>query len=116
MDFLHLRLKSGCLPPRVELLRRSCLGRLFPILVLISTLTSTSAIFAQRGALTAPESIDQLSEEATLIVHGHVTSAKVEPHPQLSNLMTVVVTVEGLTSSLSARSPVCAGTSPLVRR
>ena len=95
MDFLHLRLKSGCRPPwRVKLLRRSWLERLFPILALISTLTSPSAIFAQRGALTAPESIDQLSEEATLIVHGHVTSAKVEPHPQLSNLMTVVVTVD----------------------
>src|SRR5881394_4309323 len=94
MDFLHLRLKSGCLPPRVELLRRSCLGRLFPILVLISTLTSTSAIFAQRGALTTRQSIDQLTDEATLIVHGHVTSAKVEPHPQLSNLMTVLVTME----------------------
>lgn len=42
----------------------------------------------------APRSIDQLSDEATLIVHGHVTSAKVEPHPQLTNLMTVLVTME----------------------
>jgi hypothetical protein len=48
---------------------------------------------AQRGALTAPRSIDQLSQEAALIVHGHVTSAKVEPHPQLHNLMTVLVTM-----------------------
>ena len=44
--------------------------------------------------MTAPQSIDQLSEEATLIVHGHVTSAKVEPHPQLSNLTTVLVTMQ----------------------
>jgi hypothetical protein len=49
---------------------------------------------AQRGALTAPRSIDQLSQEAAVIVHGHVVSAKVEPHPQLRNLMTVLVTMQ----------------------
>ena len=49
--------------------------------------------FAQRGAMTAPQSIDQLSREATLIVHGYVTSAKVEPHPQFHNLTTVLVTM-----------------------
>lgn len=48
----------------------------------------------QRGALTAPRSLDQLSAEARLIVQGYVTSAKVEPHPQLKNLMTVVITVQ----------------------
>lgn len=29
-----------------------------------------------------------------MIVHGHVVSAKVEPHPQLRNLMTVLVTMQ----------------------
>ncbi|HEU5231586.1 MAG TPA: hypothetical protein VFU50_01910 [Terriglobales bacterium] len=48
---------------------------------------------AQRGALTAPESIDELTQQSTLIVHGYVTSAKVEPHPQFHNLMTVLVTL-----------------------
>jgi hypothetical protein len=43
--------------------------------------------------MTSPQSIDQLSQEAALIVHGYVVSAKVEPHPQLHNLMTVLVTM-----------------------
>src|SRR5881227_3939403 len=48
---------------------------------------------AQRGALTSPRGLDQLSEEAALIVHGSVISAKVEPHPQFRNLITVLVTM-----------------------
>jgi hypothetical protein len=61
---------------------------------LLLALTVTSNALAQRGALTTPRSIDQLTQEATLIVHGQVTSVKVEPHPQLSNLMTVLVTLK----------------------
>jgi len=48
---------------------------------------------AQRGALVAPRSIDQLTQEAVVIVRGHVVSAKVEPHPALRNLTTVLVTM-----------------------
>ena len=33
-------------------------------------------------------------QEADVIVHGNVTSAKVEPHPQLKNLMTVLITMD----------------------
>lgn len=55
--------------------------------------TAGCTALAQRGALTTHRSIDQLTQEATLIVHGQVTSAKVEPHPQLRNLMTVLVTM-----------------------
>ena len=69
-------------------------GLYFPILALLLTLTTSPKAPAQRGALTTLQSIDQLSEQATVIVHGHVTSAKVEPHPQLSNLMTVLVTMD----------------------
>ncbi|HEX7958303.1 MAG TPA: hypothetical protein VF493_00195, partial [Terriglobales bacterium] len=57
-------------------------------------LTLNLSAFAQRGAMTVPRSIDQLSQDATLIVRGHVTSAKVEPHPQFSNLMTVLVKMD----------------------
>ena len=46
---------------------------------------------AQRGALTVARGLDQLTQEAELIVHGSVRSAKVEPHPQFPNLMTVVI-------------------------
>jgi len=50
-----------------------------------------SAAYAQRGARTAPRSLDRLSQEADLIVRGSVVSARVEPHPQFKNLSTVVV-------------------------
>lgn len=61
-------------------------------LVFLVFLASTYAS-AQRGALTAPESIDELTQQSTLIVHGYITSAHVEPHPQFHNLMTVLVTM-----------------------
>jgi hypothetical protein len=51
----------------------------------------SSYAYAQRGALTVSRGLDQLSEDADVIVRGHVASAKVEPHPQLKNLMTVVI-------------------------
>jgi hypothetical protein len=66
----------------------------WPTWALISLMLLSCTALAQRGALTAPRSIDQLSQEAALIVRGHVTSAKVEPHPQLHNLMTVLVTMD----------------------
>ena len=72
--------------------KNRCFGLLIPILVILTLISSP--LLAQRGALTTRQSIDQLTDEATLIVHGHVTSAKVEPHPQLTNLMTVLVTME----------------------
>ena len=52
---------------------------------------------AQR-ALTLPRSLDQLTEEAAVIVRGSVISAKIEPHPQLNNLMTAVITMRVLDS------------------
>jgi len=62
-----------------------------PFLILL--LTFTTALPAQRGALTTSQSIDELTQESTLIVRGYVASAKVEPHPQFHNLMTVLVTM-----------------------
>jgi hypothetical protein len=50
------------------------------------------ATFGQHGALTAPADLDQLVQRAGTILRGHVVSATVEPHPQFSNLETVVVT------------------------
>src|SRR5262250_2509151 len=48
---------------------------------------------SQTSARTLARSIDQLIEESDVIVHGSVVSSKIEPHPQLKNLMTVVVTM-----------------------
>jgi hypothetical protein len=77
---------------------RAVLGRTArDIAVLCLVLLVTAAprpAQAQRGALTVARSLDQLTQEAELIVHGSVRSAKVEPHPQFSNLMTVVVSFD----------------------
>lgn len=58
----------------------------------LTVLAATTA-HAQRGALTVPHSLDQLTEQADVIFRGSVISTKVEPHPQLRNLMTVVISM-----------------------
>jgi len=49
---------------------------------------------AQRGAMVMPQNLAELVDEAGTIVRGHIVSAHVEPHPELTNLTTVVVTVK----------------------
>jgi hypothetical protein len=63
-------------------------------IIFLLSLVLTSTALAQRGAMTTLRSIDELTQEATLIVHGEVISARVEPHPQLRNLKTVLVTLK----------------------
>jgi hypothetical protein len=58
---------------------------------------------AQRGARTMPRSLDQMSQQAETIVHGYVLSTKVEPHPQLNNLTTVLVSMK-VTTMLKGKS------------
>ncbi len=58
-------------------------------LVLLSALLAQ----AQRGALVAPRSLDELTSRAETIVHGVVAAVRVEPHPEFSHLTTVVVTL-----------------------
>jgi hypothetical protein len=56
----------------------------------------SATAFAQRSALTASSNIAHLSQQAVTIVHGHIVAVRVEPHPQLQNLTTVVVTLRVL--------------------
>jgi len=49
--------------------------------------------WAQHGALTVPRSLDQLVDRSAVIVRGTVISARVEKHPELNGLDTVVVTL-----------------------
>lgn len=51
----------------------------------------TAPAIAQRGALTVPRNLDQLTDRSAVIVRGTVISARVEKHPDLSGLNTVVV-------------------------
>jgi hypothetical protein len=48
---------------------------------------------AQRGAMTVPRNLEQLTDRAANILRGTVISAHVERHPELTNLDTVVVTL-----------------------
>ncbi len=67
-------------------------------LVLAALMLATPAA-AQRGALTVPRNLEQLTERASDVVRGTVVSAHVEKHPELTNLDTVVVTLR-LTDTL----------------
>lgn len=69
--------------------------RHFFYLVLLAALAllMPATLEGQRGARTVKRNLDQLSAEATLVVRGRVISARVEPHPELRNLNTVVVSM-----------------------
>ncbi|MBX3703251.1 MAG: hypothetical protein KF822_05715 [Steroidobacteraceae bacterium] len=60
--------------------------------MLACALLSTPA-FAQDGALTVARNLKQLTERSAVIVRGNVVSARVEKHPELRHLDTVVVTL-----------------------
>ncbi len=62
-------------------------------LVLVVACAATAPAFAQRGAMTAPRNLDQMTDRAANILRGTVVSAQVEKHPELTNLDTVVVTL-----------------------
>lgn len=48
--------------------------------------------------------LDQLATQAERIVHGHIILARVEPHPQYSNISTVLVTIR-VTEMLKGAAP-----------
>ncbi|HYG99339.1 MAG TPA: hypothetical protein VD837_09425 [Terriglobales bacterium] len=64
------------------------------VLVFAALMLSAPRVLAQRGALVAPSDVAQLAAQARTILRGRVISAHVEPHPELSNLSTVVVTIK----------------------
>jgi hypothetical protein len=67
---------------------------LFFTLYALAFLPGTSILsFAQQDAITLPRALDQLTEEAAVIVHAFVVSTKIEPHPKLNNLTTMVVSL-----------------------
>lgn len=62
--------------------------------LLFSVVLAVQFAFAQRGALVTPANAAELAAQAQTIVRGHVLSAHVEPHPELSSLSTIVVTLK----------------------
>ena len=67
--------------------------RLCGAFAIAAALLLAAPAFAQRGALTVPRDLQQMSERAADIFRGTVVSAHVEKHPELANLDTVVVTL-----------------------
>jgi hypothetical protein len=61
--------------------------------LLLTALTASAPAFAQQSALTVPRNLEQLTDRAAVIVRGNVVSARMEKHPELTNLDTVVVTL-----------------------
>ena len=67
-----------------------------PSIILSVTLLAffaASPMEAQRWGMVLQQNLAELTEEAGTIVRGHVVTAQVEPHPELQNLYTVVVTL-----------------------
>jgi hypothetical protein len=71
--------------------QRSCFLR--GLISFLALLCLASPAAAQRGALTRPRNLSELTDQSETILRGYVISAAVEPHPQFSNIHTVVVTV-----------------------
>ena len=63
------------------------------VLLLLVACVVAAPVFAQHGAMTVPQNLDQLTDRAADIVRGTVVSARIEKHPELTNLDTVVVTL-----------------------
>ena len=65
----------------------------FAVVLIASSVIFAVPLAAQRGALVQTRNLGELVSRAETIVRGRVASVKVEPHPDLGNLSTVVVTL-----------------------
>lgn len=63
------------------------------IVSLAATFCVSSAAHAQRGAITLPRNLADLSSNAGQIIQGRVVSATVEPDPRYNHLQTLVLTL-----------------------
>ena len=80
-------------PARLPMSTDSMRRILLCIVALAASAAGTAAI-AQRGAMTLPRNLEQIVAGSADIVRGTVLSARVEKHPELSNLNTLVVTLK----------------------
>ena len=63
------------------------------LVFLAATFCVSSAAHAQRGAITLPRNLADLSSNAGQIIQGRVVSATVEPDPRYNHLQTLVLTL-----------------------
>lgn len=64
------------------------------VAALLLTLSLAPDLHAQRGALTAPINLANMTREADVIVRGSVMTATVERHPHFPGLSTLLVTLK----------------------
>ena len=64
------------------------------LLALLVSILIFHACYGQDGAIVRPQNLAQMTDEAGTILQGRVVSVRMEPHPQLTNLQTVVVTLQ----------------------
>jgi hypothetical protein len=82
-------------PSRAGRFHRSIPSYAFAILVFCAgSLLLASSASAQSNAITLPRNLAELVSESHVVVQGWVTGVTLEPHDQLKNLMTVVVTLQ----------------------
>jgi hypothetical protein len=80
--------------------RRAGKSHFYSLVVAVSLLTLCPLpAFAQHSTLAVRSNIAELAQQAATIVRGQIISARIEPHPELTNLTTVVVTMR-VTSTL----------------
>ena len=84
-------------------MRRVGKSYLFSLLLVASWMAACLPCVGQRSALSVHQNIAELTQQAATIVRGQVISAKVEPHPELTNLTTLVVTMR-VSSTLKGRA------------
>jgi hypothetical protein len=64
------------------------------VLLLLAMIACAAPAWAQSSALTIPRNLEQLTSRSAVVLRGTVISARVEKHPQLTALDTVVVTMQ----------------------
>jgi hypothetical protein len=90
-------------PPGQDIIIQAARGKAVPsetgsqglrrIYLILAACLLPIAAAAGDGALTVPRNLAQLTASASDIVRGNVIDARIEKHPELSNLDTVVVTL-----------------------
>ena len=68
--------------------------RIQVLLTLLFFTVVFEASYGQEGAIVRPQNLAQMTDEAASILRGKVISVRMEPHPQLTNLQTAVVTLQ----------------------
>lgn len=64
------------------------------LVIVFLTIFIFQACYGQDGAIVRPQNLAQMTDEAASILRGRVVSVRMEPHPQLTNLQTAVVTLQ----------------------